>query len=93
MNSDLDTLREQIDEIDLALIDLLQRRMETVSRIAGFKKHNHMPVLDRTREASKMDSIASCCPAETAKYICRVFGSIIEESRSFQDAILEDPDG
>lgn len=47
---DLNALRNQINEIDDALVDLFKRRMEVVYRVAKYKIDNSMEVLDRIRE-------------------------------------------
>lgn len=90
MNKDLNTLREEIDRIDRSLVSLLEQRMGTASQIAEFKRENHLPVLDQSREDVKIRTIAAQCSPENSEYICRIFGSIISESRCFQTAILED---
>lgn len=47
---DLSSLREQINEIDEALVKLFLQRMEIVTGVAEYKKRNSMEVLDRSRE-------------------------------------------
>lgn len=47
---DLDYLRKQIDEIDDSLIELFLKRMETVKKVAEYKRKNGMEVLVKSRE-------------------------------------------
>ncbi|QZY53640.1 chorismate mutase [Crassaminicella profunda] len=47
---DLDKLRNEIDYIDKEMVKLFERRMETVLKIAQYKKINHMPVFHKDRE-------------------------------------------
>ncbi|QEK11769.1 chorismate mutase [Crassaminicella thermophila] len=48
---DLAKLRQTIDYIDRELIKLFEMRMETVLKIADYKKENGIPILNRDREA------------------------------------------
>ena len=45
----LEDLRQNIDDIDEKLVDLLARRIEIVKKIGEFKKQNNLPVLDKNR--------------------------------------------
>lgn len=47
---DLKALREQINEIDLELVELFKMRMEAVYKVAMYKIHNSIEVLDKSRE-------------------------------------------
>lgn len=47
---ELDYLREQINDIDEALVELFKKRMNTVSKVADYKIKNSMEVLDESRE-------------------------------------------
>lgn len=46
----LDTLRESIDSIDKAIVELLEKRMEVVLKVAEYKKKNSLPILNKARE-------------------------------------------
>ncbi|KEH98976.1 chorismate mutase [Clostridium massiliodielmoense] len=47
---DLKKLRDDIDSIDRELIALFQKRMETVLKVAEYKKKNNIPILNANRE-------------------------------------------
>ncbi|EDS78018.1 chorismate mutase [Clostridium botulinum C str. Eklund] len=47
---DLKKLRDDIDSIDRELIALFQKRMETVLKVAEYKKKNNIPILNSHRE-------------------------------------------
>lgn len=47
---DLKKLRDDIDSIDEELITLFQKRMETVLKVAEYKKKNNIPILNANRE-------------------------------------------
>lgn len=46
----LDDLRNEIDIIDNELVMLFEKRMKTVLEVAEFKRQNHLPVLNESRE-------------------------------------------
>lgn len=46
----LQNLRNEIDEIDKQLVELFEKRMETVLKVAQYKKENNIPILNKIRE-------------------------------------------
>lgn len=46
----LDEYRVEIDEIDREIVQLFEKRMETVLKVASYKKENGMEVLQSSRE-------------------------------------------
>lgn len=58
----LTSLRQEIDEIDEAMLQLFEKRMDVVLKIAGLKTANKMEILDESREEKilgKTDTIIS----------------------------------
>lgn len=47
---DLKQLRDKIDVIDEKIVALFEERMETVLKVAEYKKQNNVPVLNAGRE-------------------------------------------
>lgn len=47
---DLKQLRDKIDEIDEQIVRLFEERMETVLKVAAYKKENNLPILNQGRE-------------------------------------------
>lgn len=47
---DLEKLRDKIDKIDEKIIQLFEERMETVIKVAEYKKQNGIPILNEMRE-------------------------------------------
>ena len=47
---DLKQLRENIDEIDEKIVQLFEERMETVLKVAAYKKQNNIPIFNQGRE-------------------------------------------
>ena len=52
----LEELRKQIDEIDLAMMDLFKKRMQVSFLIGEYKKTHKLPVLDMNREQEILEN-------------------------------------
>ena len=86
---ELEELRGQIDEIDAALIELMQRRMDVAAGIAAYKRENALPVLDTSREADKLSDIRSRCRPELETYVARLYEAVFAVSRDYQQSFLD----
>lgn len=86
---DLSQYREQIDQIDDALIKLFARRMETAAQIAQWKRQAGKPVMDASRERAKLLDVMEKCPAEFRDYAVSLYSLLFELSRSYQHRILD----
>lgn len=82
---DIQDYRKTIDEIDEKLVDLIADRMDVVSKIALFKKENHLPVADGVREKEKLLSILEQTPEGLKEYTPLLFTLLFELSRSYQN--------
>ncbi|WP_249357117.1 chorismate mutase, partial [Citrobacter sp. wls827] len=56
MVAELTALRDQIDEVDKALLDLLARRLELVAEVGEVKSRFGLPIYVPEREASMLAS-------------------------------------
>lgn len=56
MVAELTALRDQIDEVDKALLDLLAKRLELVAEVGEVKSRYGLPIYVPEREASLLDS-------------------------------------
>ena len=57
--SELDSMRDAIDEIDRQIVQLFERRMNVTEQVGRFKQANHMPVLDNLRQKEVLASKAA----------------------------------
>jgi len=55
---DLNIYRQQIDEVDSKLLELIAKRLEIVKLVGEYKKQNNLPVIDKSREAALLDKLA-----------------------------------
>jgi len=81
----LDSLRREIDELDLEILELLQRRMALVEQIASLKRRAGVEVQDVAREEAIFRRLArearTPLPSQAVE---RIFGEILKVSRELQ---------
>ena len=46
----LELLRKEIDDIDMQLVELFEKRMETVLKVGEYKAKKNLPILSKSRE-------------------------------------------
>ena len=85
MPQSLQQQRNAIDEVDLELLRLLNRRAQAVAEIARLKRENSLPIADETREAALLNALVerNSGPLDAAA-VRRIFASILAESRHLQ---------
>ena len=86
IQGELKKLRGQIDEFDLAIVELLISRMEVIKDVGQVKKENNIPfiqearwreIVAKTQEAAKSSDL-------NPELILKVFKAIHEESLEVQ---------
>ena len=90
MELDLQEIRLRLDAIDAELSALLEKRMETVTLVAAYKKERGMPILDAAREEKILEKVRERVGQEIAPYAAEVYRKILEMSRAYQAARLEE---
>lgn len=86
---DLNYLREQINEIDEALVELFKKRMSVVSNVANYKIENHMEVLDSSRENQIINKHLKKVEDKTLQnYLKEFLQDLMSISRESQKEIL-----
>ena len=97
--TDLLKLRDEIDKIDNQIVDLFEKRMEIVESVANYKISTGKPVLDRSREKSKLNNLSCKATTDfTRTGIVELFEHIMAISRKKQYHLLnrhgmvEEPD-
>lgn len=51
----LDNLRQEVDQIDQALMELFKARMAVSKKIGEYKIKNNLPILDASREKALIE--------------------------------------
>ena len=77
--------RQQIDQVDLKIVDLLNQRTQIVHEIGRIKRQFAMPVYEPKREDQVFQNVTSHNPGPlTAEALKRIFERIIDEMRTIQ---------
>ncbi|MGD1070348.1 MAG: chorismate mutase [Bryobacteraceae bacterium] len=77
--------RDQIDQIDLRILELLNQRTSIVEEIGRIKKEAHMPIYEPKREDQVYHNITSNNPGPMPNdAVRRIFERIIDEMRKVQ---------
>ena len=82
----LEEIRQEIDQVDDALVALLEKRMNLVGQVVAFKKSKGKAVADPKREERIFARVAS--KIENKDYqetILATFADILKHSRAFQE--------
>ncbi|WP_297420010.1 prephenate dehydratase [Clostridium sp.] len=83
--ADLDDYRIKIDEIDKEITKLFEERMDTVIKIANYKKDNNLPIFNRDREDEVIEkNVGYLKNYDYAEETRKFFISLMEVSRELQ---------
>lgn len=88
-SEDISLLRSSIDEIDLQLLALIERRLKIAESVAAYKKENNLGIIDSNREASLLKRIQSLSSDDLADLNEDIFKAIIRASCKHQEKFLK----
>ena len=87
----LETLRHKIDMIDRELVALLEKRMDTVTKIGEVKKEENQAVYDAKREQQVLDKVVSLLKNKGYKEtITDTYVDLMKHSREYQNKMKEE---
>ena len=82
---ELEALRQKIDQLDIQLVDLLNRRAAVVQEIGKLKQNASWPICQPTREAIVFDNVFRTNKGPLSwNQIQYVYQAIIEVMRTMQ---------
>ena len=85
---DLDSIRQEIDQIDQELVALLEKRMVCVGQIIEYKEQQGLPVLDQRREREVLEKVGSLVTDEQYRAtIQSQFQDLMARSRDYQEEV------
>ena len=88
---DIQTLREQLDQIDRKMMGLLGERMDVARQIGRWKMERGLPVLDAAREEQVLESRAGMVhDPDMQERVRTLFRDIMAMSRAEQEKILRE---
>lgn len=86
----MEQFREQIDILDESIQNLFLERMQTVEKVALYKKENNLPVYDEERERTiikkNVDRIDN---PDLASLYEEFYKKMLEVSKKYQERILD----
>lgn len=86
---ELENLREAIDQIDAALVELLEKRLDLVEEVAIYKAGHGLPVLDSHREQALLAKIAKQVGKDSHQStILAIFSDIMKNSKRYQEVVI-----
>ena len=83
MSSPLDDVRKEIDSIDKELVELFEKRMATVKKVADIKKEANIRVTNPEREEEIVENISNQVSPEYRTYVKSIFTSLMASLTSF----------
>lgn len=88
---ELSDYRNQIDEIDDQIVDLISRRMHVSEQVAQYKIENNMRVLDKSREQDKIRTLSAKADNEfNAQAVRELYEQIMSISRRRQYQLMDE---
>ncbi len=91
LEESLETLRQKIDTIDRELVALLEKRMDTVTKIGQVKKEGNQAVYDEKREQQVLDKVAKLLKNKGyMETITDTYVDLMKHSREYQNKMKEE---
>ncbi|MEG2314781.1 MAG: prephenate dehydratase domain-containing protein [Clostridia bacterium] len=88
---DIQTLREEINQIDERLVHSFDARMRVALEIAKYKQENNLPVCDPGREREVLSRQTAAVGEDMAMYVKLLYNTVFDISRSYQQRYLTAP--
>jgi chorismate mutase len=90
MAAPLRELRDEIDEIDRKIVELLAQRLRLVMRVGEYKRANGLAIYDAERERDLLARVGNAAPSPLEPAMAqRIFQCVIQESRELEKRHVE----
>ena len=89
MTNQLETLRQEIDSIDVQIFDLFEQRIAVAKKIGAYKKEQDLAVLDFSREKAKRDQIEATVSNELEPYALELLEVLMKAAKAVQETPRE----
>lgn len=88
--NELEKYREEIDEIDKQLIELFERRLNVVAKVADYKAEKELPIYNSDRESQVISNNVAKLKDDRYEILARRFLiGVMELSRELQKEIIK----
>lgn len=89
--SDIQKFRDEIDNIDKQIVELIEKRMRIAIDVAEYKRSTGKQILDKVREQEKIESVTALAhDAFNKQSIKELYKQIMAMSRRLQHSILNE---
>lgn len=89
MTNQLETLRQEIDSIDVQIFDLFEQRIAVAKQIGAYKKEQDLTVLDPSRENTKRDQVKATVSNELKPYALELLEVLMNAAKAVQETSRE----
>jgi chorismate mutase len=90
MAAPLRELRDEIDQIDRKIVELLAERLRLVMRVGEYKRANGLAIYDAERERDLLARVGNAAPSPLEPAMAqRIFQCVIQESRELEKRHVE----
>jgi len=83
MNAELESFRKEIDEIDLELIKLIEKRLKICKDVGKCKLKNDISVENKQREKEVIQKLISKTSLDK-RFVSKLFELLLDESKRLQ---------
>ena len=89
MTNQLETLRQEIDSIDVQIFDLFEQRIAVAKKIGAYKKENELAVLNFSREDAKREQVKATVSNELEPYALELLEVLMNAAKKVQETPRE----
>lgn len=87
---ELEKIRKKLDSIDKQIVELYEKRIETIKEVAYYKLEKNKEVLDTARETEKIQQVKGFLEdTNNSQGIEALYRVIMAESRHIQSTMIE----
>ena len=81
---DIQSLRQEIDQIDQKIVALFNKRLAVAYKVAKYKKEHQLNILDQKREDELLEKIKNLSQKEYVEETLRLYENILVISKDYQ---------
>ena len=89
MTNQLETLRQEIDSIDVQIFDLFEQRIAVAKQIGAYKKEHGLAVLDFSREDAKREQVKATISSNLEPYALELLKVLMKAAKAVQETPRE----
>lgn len=89
MEESLKSIRDQIDEVDQAMMTLFEKRLDLIGKVSEYKYNNNEKIFDPEREAQVVEkNVKRIKNKDYITYYTEFIHSVMDQSKKIQEKII-----